>query len=276
MAADMTTSPRTLRRSARATWAFATSLFATNLKSAVALRSAFVVQALFMVVNNVVFFVFWWILLRRVPDVRGWQLAEVALLFGIAATSFGLVVTVAGGVRSLGACIEEGELDTLLTQPKPTLLYALGIRSRASGVGDMVSGLAFVMASGYLTPAGAPLIALVILAAAGTFLASGIIFFSLAFWLSRSETLSRQLWELLITFSLYPEPLFGGALRLMLFTVLPAGFVGYLPVQVVREPSLVGIATLVGGVVVYLGTARWIFARGLRRYASGSRFVTFG
>jgi len=36
------------------------------------------------------------------------------------------------------------------------------------------------------------------------------------------------LWELLITFSLYPEPLFGGALRLALFAVLPAAFVGYI------------------------------------------------
>jgi hypothetical protein len=38
-------------------------------------------------------------------------------------------------------------------------------------------------------------------------LACGIIFFSLAFWLGRN-TVARQLWELLITFSLYPE-LFG-------------------------------------------------------------------
>ena len=272
----MTTHTTPLRQSARGTWRFARALFATNLKSSLALRSAFVVQALFMVLNNVVFFVFWWILLRRVPDVRGWQLADIALLFGIAATSFGLVVTIAGGVRHLGECIEEGELDTLLAHPQPTLLYALGLRSRASGVGDAVSGLGFIAASGYLTLSSAPLIALVVLAASGTFLASGIIFFSLAFWLNRTGTLSRQLWELLITFSLYPEPLFGGALRLVLFTVLPAGFVGYLPVQVVRQPSLAGIAMLVGGVGVYLALARWVFARGLRRYSSGSRFVTFG
>jgi ABC-2 type transport system permease protein len=276
MEADMTPPTARRRQSARGTWTFARALLATNLKSALALRSAFVVQALFMVVNNVVFFVFWWILLRRVPDIRGWQLPDVALLFGVAATSFGLVVTLAGGVRHLGECIEDGELDTLLAQPQPTLLYALGIRSRASGVGDALSGIGFIAASGYLTAASAPLIALVILAAAGTFLASGVIFFSLAFWLSRTETVSRQLWELLITFSLYPEPLFGGALRLVLFTLLPAGFVGYLPVQVVRQPSLSGIAMLVGGVGVYLAVARGLFARGLRRYSSGSRFVTFG
>jgi hypothetical protein len=45
------------------------------------------------------------------------------------------------------------------------------------------------------------------------------------------------LWELLITFSLYPEPLFGGMLRLVLFTFLPAGFVGYVPARLLRSPS---------------------------------------
>jgi len=44
--------------------------------------------------------------------------------------------------------------------------------------------------------------------------ACGVVFFS---------PVATQLWELLVTFSLYPEPLFGGALRLVLFTVLPAG-----------------------------------------------------
>jgi ABC-2 type transport system permease protein len=88
--------------------------------------------------------------------------------------------------------------------------------------------------------------------------------------------LSRQLWELLITFSLYPEPLFGGALRLMLFTVLPAAFVSYLPVQIVRQPTVTILTMLLAGSAAYLGLAIWVFGRGLRRYASGSRFIAFG
>jgi len=90
------------------------------------------------------------------------------------------------------------------------------------------------------------------------------------------ETAARQLWELLLTFSLYPEPLFGGALRLALFTVLPAGFVGYLPASVVREPSIQNMSMLATGAVVYLTVAVLVFDAGLRRYASGSRFTTFG
>ena len=139
-------------------WRFARALFTTNLNAALALRGAFVMQAVFMILNNVAFFVFWWVLLRRVPHLRGWQLADVEALFGITATSFGLVVAVTGGVRQLAQFIDEGELDTLLTQPKPTLLYALGIRSRPSGFGDIVSGIGFLSISGHLTVAMIPLV----------------------------------------------------------------------------------------------------------------------
>jgi len=121
-----------------------------------------------------------------------------------------------------------------------------------------------------------PIVLAVILASALVFVASGIVFFSLAFWLGRVETLARQLWELLITFSLYPEPLFGGMLRLALFTILPAGFVGYLPARVVHAPSLLHVSLLAVGAGTYLALAVLVFDRGLRRYASGSRFSTFG
>jgi ABC-2 type transport system permease protein len=264
------------RNSPASLWRFAQALFTTNLNAALALRGAFVLQAVFMILNNVVFFVFWWVLLRRVPHLRGWQLSDVEVLFGITAASFGLVVAVTGGVRQLGQFIDEGELDTLLTQPKPTLLYALGIRSRASGFGDLLSGIGFLAISGHVTLATVPLVALLIVAGSTTILACGIVFFSLPFWIGRAETVSRQLWELLITFSLYPEPLFGGALRLMLFTVLPAAFVSYLPVQIVRQPSVAILTMLLAGSAAYLALAVWVFGRGLRRYASGSRFVAFG
>ena len=185
-------------------------------------------------------------------------------------------MTVAGGGRHLGRLIEDGDLDTLLTQPRSVLVYALGIRSQPSGVGDLISGLIFIAMSREVAWHTLPLLLAALLASAVVFVACGIAFFSFAFWLGNVETMSRQLWELLITFSLYPEPLFGGVLRFALFTVLPAGFVAYQPVRVVQAPSVPVVCLLVLGASAYLGLAVLMFDRGLRRYASGSRFSTFG
>jgi ABC-2 type transport system permease protein len=256
--------------------AFTRALVATNAKATLALRGAFVVQAMFMILNNFIFFVFWWVLMRRVPSLRGWHLADIQVLFGVVAAAYGLTVTFAGGVRYLGQLIEDGGLDTLLTQPQSALLYALGLRSQPSGLGDLLSGAVFMAWSGQVSWGDVPLVAGVVVASALVFVACGIVFFSLAFWMGKVDTVARQLWELLITFALYPEPLFGGMLRLLLFTALPAGFVGYLPARVVHTPSAGNVALLATGAVLYLAAAVWVFNRGLRRYASGSRFSTFG
>jgi viologen exporter family transport system permease protein len=255
---------------------FARALAATNLKANLALRGAFVVQVVFMALNNFTFFVFWWALMRRVPVLRGWQLSDVQLLFGIVAAAFGLAVSLAGGVRYLGRFIDDGDLDTLLTQPKAVLVHALGLRSQPSGFGDLLSGFVLIGWSGRLTWQALPFVVGAIVTSATVIIGSGIVFFSLTFWFGRIETVARQLWEMLITFSLYPEPLFGGALRLVLFTVLPAGFVGYVPVHLVRNPSWIEASALVVVAATYLLVAALVFDRGLRRYSSGSRFTTFG
>ena len=255
---------------------FAGALLATNLKASLMLRGTFVMQAAFMVLNNVTYFLFWWLLMRRVPEVRGWQLADIQLLFGIVAAAFGMTVTVAGGVRHLGRFINEGELDTLLAQPKPVLLHALGMRSQPSGAGDMLSGFVFIVLSGHVSWHHAPLVVIAVLAATVTFVACGVIFSGLAFWMGDVETLARQLWELTITFALYPEPLFGGVLRLLLFTALPAGIVGYLPARVIRTSSWTLAGALTLAAAAYLVAAIVMFDRGVKRYTSGSRFATLG
>jgi ABC-2 type transport system permease protein len=255
---------------------FAAALVRTNIRASLALRGAFVMQVAFMALNNLTFFVFWWVLMQRTPSLRGWRLADIQVLFGVVAAGYGLTVTFAGGVRYLGQAIEDGALDTLLTQPKPVLLHGLGLRLQPSGFGDALSGLLFIAWSGHLSWRTAPAVGLAIAASAVVCAACGIVFFSLAFWIGRVETVARQLWELLLTFSLYPEPLFGGPLRLALFTVLPAGFVGYLPARVIREPSIQNMSILAMGALVYLVAAMRLFNAGLRRYASGSRFSTFG
>lgn len=255
---------------------FARALVATNLKATLALRGAFVMQVVFMALNNFTFFVFWWALMRHATVIRGWRLGDIQVLFGLVAVAFGLTVTFAGGVRFLGRFIEDGDLDTLLTQPPSVLVHALGLRSQPSGVGDVLSGMMFIAWSGQVSWPTLPLVVAAIVASALVFVACGIVFFSLAFWLGKVDTIARQLWELLITFSLYPEPLFGGMLRFALFTVLPAGFVGYLPARVVRAPSFQDVALLAIAAGAYLAVAVLVFDRGLRRYGSGSRFTTFG
>ena len=255
---------------------FAVALLSTSVRAAMAERGAFVMRALLMAVNNGIFFTFWIVLLWRVPQIRGYELGDVAVLYGVVAVAHGLATFLAGGILYLARVIDDGELDALIAQPKPTLLYAIGLRSSPAGLGDIVSGLIMIALSGRVGVAGIPIVIAAGVAGAVVLVATAVLLHSAAFWLGRTETASRQLYEVTLLFSLYPDTLFTGPLRWMLFTLIPAGFVGYLPAELIRAPSALTAAALVLGVTAYSAVAAWVFQRGLRTYSSGSRFAMFG
>jgi ABC-2 type transport system permease protein len=260
----------------KATARFATALVATSVRSAMAERGSFVMRVTLMAVNNAIFFTFWIVLLSRVPRIRGYALGDVAVLYGIVAVAHGLAVFVAGGIQYLARVIHDGELDALIAQPKPTLLYAVGLRSQPSGLGDIVSGLVMIALSGRVTLLGIPVVIAAGVAGAVVLVSTAVLVHSAAFWLGRTESASRQLYEVTLMFSLYPDTLFTGPMRWVLFTLLPAGFVGYLPAQLIRAPTVGTAAAIASGVIVYAAMATWLFERGLRVYSSGSRFAMFG
>jgi ABC-2 type transport system permease protein len=251
---------------------FARALVATNVKASVALRGAFWLQAAMMAANNVVFFSTWWIFFERFDEIGGWRLADMTALYGLVATAFGASMIVFGGTRDLARTISDGDLDPFLTQPKDALLHATASRSFASGWGDIVTGILLVSLSGYLRPETLPVVLVAFVCGVVLCTASAVLFHSLAFWLGPINDWARQMWEFVITFSVYPQTIYGTFLRVFLFTLIPAGLIGYLPVETLRSFSWAGLAATVGGSALYGSVAVLVWRRGLRRYASGNRF----
>jgi ABC-2 type transport system permease protein len=260
-----------LRRLA-ADLAFTAALAKSQLSASFALRTAFLLQAGFMLLNDLIFFATWWLIMQRFEHVRGWRLEDVMCLYAVSAGGYGLCVIAFGGMHDLSRKIQDGELDAFMTQPKSVLFQALASRTQASGWGDVAASIGLFALAGVVTGESLPRLLLAVLCAAITFTACGVISHSLAFWFNRIQTLSRGLVDFTVNFSLYPPVLFGGPLKFVLFTLMPAGLVSYLPVELVRHPSWFGLVGVVAGTASYAAFALWFFARGLRRYASGNRF----
>ena len=94
-----------------------------NLSAAVGYRAAFLAQALGMMLNDLVFIIFWGLYFARFPNVGGWGIQDVALLWAVAATSIGLsaaLVALASGGCVLAALslatprVRAGELAGVL------------------------------------------------------------------------------------------------------------------------------------------------------------------
>ncbi len=58
-----------------------------------------------------------------------------------------------------------------------------------------------------------------------------------AFFIGNTEGLAQQVVGALVTFSTYPLDIFHGFVRLLLFTLVPAGFVSFVPLQLLHRFS---------------------------------------
>jgi ABC-2 type transport system permease protein len=108
------------------------------------------------------------------------------------------------------------------------------------------------------------------LSAAALFVGFSVLSASLGFFLGNSATLTDQWRMAMITLSTYPATLFGGTVKLLLYTVVPAAFVTYLPIVALRDLSLVDAALTAAGSLGFLILSAAVFYAGLRRYESGN------
>ncbi|WP_448275634.1 ABC-2 family transporter protein [Nostoc sp. DSM 114160] len=71
---------------------------------------------------------------------------------------------------------------------------------------------------------------------------------SLSFYLRNSKGLTQQWRNAILTFSTYRATLFEGTVKLLLYTLIPAGLVTYLPIEALRSLSLIHAVLAVAGV----------------------------
>lgn len=242
---------------------------AAAIRVALADRSSFLFQLAGMVVNNGFVLLLWFMFFSGFKSVGGWRLSDMALLIGLLATTFGVSVVAFGGFRDLAGAILRGEPDPLLTQPRGVLWRLLGRESLASGWGDIATGTILLVAFAKLGWADLPGLLLVLPCAIATFVSAGIAFASLAFWARGARSFARDLTDFVVMFSSYPAAIYSGSMKLVVYTVFPAGFVVFLPVRFLRAPTPALAFTMVGASAAYVGLSVGLFQAGLQRYRRG-------
>ncbi|HLW00527.1 MAG TPA: ABC-2 family transporter protein [Ktedonobacterales bacterium] len=242
-----------------------------NLQAAMEYRAGFWSQVASMALNDGLWLGFWFLFFQRYPVVQGWVVSDIIIVWAVPAAGFGLATGIFGRAQRLASVITSGGLDSYLTMPKNVLLHVLVSATSASGWGDLIFGLVAFTLLIRPTPFDFLLYLALVLMVAIIFTAFLVLLGSLAFWLGNSEGLSQQLMGALISFSTYPTAIFHGAVKLLLFTVLPAGFISYFPVELLRSFRWPLLGALFAFTVGIAALAWAVFHLGLRRYESGNR-----
>ncbi|MES2198760.1 MAG: ABC-2 family transporter protein [Chlamydiota bacterium] len=256
----------------RKTGSFFLSLLCTSIKGSISIRGAFILEAILMVTNNIIFFSIWFIFFRQFNDIAGWKIDDMIVLIAIGTGAYGLMQLCFGGIKVLSKTIVTGDLDSYMTQPKNILLHAIGSKSNSRGWGNILTSVIALFLGPFTSLSSICLALMSMVSGCLVFASVGIIAHSMAFWLGSVESLSRKYCDALFLFALYPTNIYSGFLQFVMFTFIPAGLIGYVPVELIRNFSIDRLIILLLSSVGFAALSFFVFYAGIKRYESGNRF----
>lgn len=243
--------------------------FGCSIRETIANRRGFALQVSVMVVNDLVWLLFWLLFFDRFGSIRGWTLDDMIVLLAVLTTSVGTVLGLFGNARRIAVLVSDGTLDAALALPVPALPYLLVRHINVLFVGDMVYGIVLFLALGRPTPARLAVFVAVCAFSALLFGGFLVLVGCSAFAVGRSEVGDLG-FNAITLFASYPVDVFAGPTKLFLYAVVPAGFVSTVPSRLVDDFEPVWALALAGVSILLAALAGVAFNRGLRHYTSGA------
>jgi ABC-2 type transport system permease protein len=214
-----------------------------------------------------------WMVLRAVPTLGGWTAPQVLYLFGMTAACLGGSELFFNQIWILPSAIVMGDLDRLLTYPVRALPFFLLTRPELHAFGNVLTGLAYVVASlCWLKAAWYVWLAAPLFWLCGMLTYTSVLvwFASLSFRFVGPQLSSMMIGHNLLQATRYPLGAYPRVVRTLLLVLFPFGTFHYVPGSFFfgrGAPiyALVG-APVAAVVTMVLAQAAWNL--GLRSYES--------
>jgi ABC-2 type transport system permease protein len=244
-----------------------------NFAAGMAMRAAFALQVLGMMINDTFFLVVWIFFFHIFGRVNGWSATEYLAMLGVNTAGFGIAMSLFYGSAMLPRMVDNGSFDSLLLSPRRLYFRVLTSALKMSAIGDFFFGLALVALYWYFSRASfgaiAELLSLIIPAA--VIISNFSLFTSLiAFLLPDSFVISKSAFDVFLSPSLYPGGLFGGALRFIFIFIIPSLAIGGLPVESVMQADWKIYALVWILAIAWTIFTVWALSAAVKKYESGN------
>jgi len=256
-------------------------LIAIRIRGQMLDRSSFLLEVFATLVGNVVAILTLGLVLQRFGSIAGWTFRELALLYGMVETAFGLMDMIFSGFdpAHFGTMVRMGAFDQLLLRPANIILQVLGSEFILRRIGRIGQGLVVLIAAMILNDiAWTPFNILFLLLT----IASQVLFFGGLFILGAGITFfTLESIEFINIFTYggvelmsYPMNIYQDWMRRFFTFILPAIFLNYYPAlyllakpDPLNFPAFAPFLAPIAGVLVLLGgLAFWNF--GIQHYQS--------
>ncbi len=232
-------------------------------------KATFLSNIFFMILNNSCMIIQWIVLFSIKDNMGGYTFKQVLLLWGVAAGTYGISRFFFKKSFTLSDTINSGKLDAYIVQPKNILLSTITSDIEVSALGDILFALIVYFIYGFNITTF--ILYLFFCLTGGIMLtAISVILNSLSFWFNNADMISDVGNSLMTNFATYPDGIFKGITKWLLFTLIPVGIANYIPIKVLIEfnPHLLIINISVCLILVIL--AYVIFYEGIKKYSSSN------
>jgi ABC-2 type transport system permease protein len=217
-------------------------------------------------------------LVERFGALRGWTFAELALLYGMVATSWGVIEGALFGFENFAAYLVEGRMDRWLLRPRSVVLQVSTFRFEARKLGRILQGLVVLALAAYSLRLDAGSLAWVALGVLGGMLFfAGVVMLGAAsqFWtLGHTSELQNMLTYGGSAALSYPVSVYSRWFRRVVTYGVPLAFVNYFPaIAALGRTSAAGWPAWLPWLspfacLAMLAAGTRLFQLGLRRYES--------
>lgn len=241
-----------------------------NIQKELEYKTSFVLKVVMMILNNAFFLLQWYIIFGITDDIAGYTFNDVVLLWGLCAGVYGVANMFFGNAFHIEEIIYDGKLDVYLTQPKNVLINVCSSSSSVSAIGDFL--YCFVA----LAIIGAPvwwfLVAVpVIVIGAIIYVGCIVTLQSLSFYIKKGGSVAEMVSTAINLFGTYPSVIFTGLVKVVLYTIIPVGFIVFAPAENIFLSFNIYWALAFVGVAIFWTIMAFVsFNHGLKKYNSSS------
>ena len=227
-------------------------LTAARIRAQLQYRTSFALDVLGNFLISFLDFAVILVIFANVPQLGGWSVAEVALLYGIACLSFALADLLVGELDQFPQLVRDGGFDLLLIRPRGSLFQVVTTNFQLRRVGKAIQALGvLVLALGLLdiawTPERAAMLVLMVPAATVLFVSVWVAAICIVFWTVEGRETANAFTYGGNFLTQFPLDIYDRWLRQLLVYVVPLAFISYLPAAfLLGKPDPLGLPSWLG------------------------------